>query len=477
MPGYSDIAKQYLETNPYAPEPIAPVTQASNSREARSEELGAVNARMQNQESIGQSFIREGEAKAQGAAQSAGTLQQSKADASEIHQRAMQRLEGNQALQDQYRKMAERDLAGVKERGMANWGPLLTGIVGAMAGAGGNQGMAQGMSMLGSVIERSAQAKAQNAATTFQGHQELARTAMADSTNAVDAATKLMAQEHELAARDLERIAQETSIPVYREGALRLAEGTREQALNLLQGYKAAEAGRQEALELRKAKAGQKISMVELEALAQSGRATPEQMKKLLDLRKTAADIDKTNRPEKPTGEQPTPQGAEVLAGYHVAKPEIWDGLEKSVKAKFQQGQSIIPSTVEKMDELQKLIETHGTETWPTKAKADMQALKASLLGDLKEAEELGALDNGVSRLVDEQIGDPTAWNFGLGNWAENADSRIAKTRELVANKAKRKANAYGLVTAELGPPKPTQGGSEARANAPALKTLRLKGQ
>ncbi len=295
MPGYSDIAKQYLEQNPYDPQ-IAPVAPTRNSAESRGQVMGTVNERLGATENVGQSFIREGEAKAQGAQQSAGVLQQSKADAGEIHQRAMARLEGNQALQDQYRKLAEKDLAGVKERGMANWGPLLTGIIGAAAGAAGNQGLAQGLGMLGNVIERSAQAKAQNANTTFQGHQELARTAMADSTNAVDAGTKLMAQEHELAARDLERIAQETSIPTYRETALRLAEDAREKGLQIRQGYYAAEAGRQESVEARRAKANRpKLTIQDEEALFASGQASPEVAKNVLARRTSAVGIDATN--------------------------------------------------------------------------------------------------------------------------------------------------------------------------------------
>ncbi len=457
MPGYSDIAKQYLEQNPYSPEPIAPVTQARNSREARSEELGAVNARMQNQEAIGQSFIREGEVKAQGAAQSAGVLQQSKADASEIHSRAMQRLEGNQALQDQYRKMAERDLAGVKERGMANWGPLLTGIVGAMAGAGGNQGMAQGMSMLGSVIERSAQAKAQNAATTFEGHNELARTAMADSTNAVDAATKLMAQEHELAARDLERIAQETSIPVYREGALRLAEGTREQALNLLQGYKAAEAGRQEAQEARMAKAAgpkkQELNMTEIMAKFQAGTITPAEAKSL------PADMQKAMfGAEKPAAAERT---AANIPGY-TATQDIDKADASKAKGIVAAGRSLEAD----LDRLAAIRKAHGDGGTVMDRDAVREAgqIMSGISSKYSQLFGAGAPSEAERQAFKESIPDPT------GFYPMTDPNKVyEELRNQIRKVSKDQLSAYGY--------QPEQQAAAPQAQAPALKTLRLKGQ
>jgi hypothetical protein len=135
----------------------------------------------------------------------------------------------------------------------------------------------------------------------------------------------------------------------------------------------------------------------------------------------------------------------EPLSGYKVDKPQVWNSLEKSVKADFTKGAASIPGLMQQLKDYKSLVAKYGTENLPTEAKAKMQGLHAGILSGIKEAAELGALDNGVIGLVERQIGDPTGWNLGFGNVWEQADTKADTTMQTIRNSAASKARAYGL--------------------------------
>lgn len=144
--------------------------------------------------------------------------------------------------------------------------------------------------------------------------------------------------------------------------------------------------------------------------------------------------------------------GARVAGGYEIADPQIWNNVTANTRGNFEKGIIAVPSLITQLNELRDLVREHGTETFPTVAKGQMQAKSAKILGSIKEAEQLGALDRGVTELVQRQIGDVTAWNAGFGNWIENADTRLDETAKIVAEGAQSRASALGLRPMTLKP-------------------------
>ncbi len=271
---------------------VAPIEQTRNARQSGAQVRDTLNERIAGAEAVGQSHLREGEARAQGAQALAAESGASADRANAFHQEAVDAVRNNRALQEQYRKQAEADLAKASEEphGMAKFAPMIMGIVGAAAQMGGNQGVAQGMGALGQIIGQQSREKAARAATQFDGHQSLAKLAMHDSQNELDAATKLMAQEHEVTARQLERIGQESSIPAYREQAMRLAAASRDQGLALRQQYYSTMEAQQ--LAAGRAAGKKELTLAELMAKDQAGTITPSEKNALLGIQGKATEID-----------------------------------------------------------------------------------------------------------------------------------------------------------------------------------------
>jgi hypothetical protein len=146
-----------------------------------------------------------------------------------------------------------------------------------------------------------------------------------------------------------------------------------------------------------------------------------------------------------------TAPGAEVAGGYRVKNPQIWGSLPAGVVAKFSEAQSRLPGLISEMTELKSLVDKHGTETLPGETKSRMEELQASITSGIKEVDQLGALDKGVSELVTKRIGDSTAWNMGLGNVIENADTKLGQAIKDLQSGARSRAASLGLESALKG--------------------------
>lgn len=169
--------------------------------------------------------------------------------------------------------------------------------------------------------------------------------------------------------------------------------------------------------------------------------------------RKNEADIaDKWADANKKNGAGGPSAGSEVLGGVTVTKPAVWSSLPAPVQTSFTKAAGAMPGLLATLTKLRDMYKEYGTETLPTEAKRQMEALSADALGQIKEANELGALDNGVANLVSRQIGDPTAWNLGLGNLVERGDVKIEETIRAVRNNFGRKAATYGLDVSGFSP-------------------------
>jgi hypothetical protein len=97
---------------------------------------------------------------------------------------------------------------------------------------------------------------------------------------------------------------------------------------------------------------------------------------------------------------------------------------------------------VKNLDELYKLIDQGADPLTTGEQRAKIQTRMGQLTGQIKESEELGALDNGVIRLVESQIGDPLSLKSVFSGGSEGAKKKV----ELVKQGAK-EALASSLVT------------------------------
>ncbi len=94
---------------------VGQVAQTKNAKQSRGQATDAVNERLAGIDAVGQSHLREGEARAAGAAALGAEQGASAERANAFHQDAIAAVKNNRALQDQYRKQAEADLAKAAE--------------------------------------------------------------------------------------------------------------------------------------------------------------------------------------------------------------------------------------------------------------------------------------------------------------------------------------------------------------------------
>jgi hypothetical protein len=162
----------------------------------------------------------------------------------------------------------------------------------------------------------------------------------------------------------------------------------------------------------------------------------------------TEAQIAKLNRGAKGGGVGP---GEEVVSGFTVdpTRPEVWNGLEKSVKAKYTAGAAAVPALIDNLKELKALVKVNGTEMGG-EAGTRMGAIYGNIIGQVKEAEELGALDKGVETLVSKMIPDPTGITPEFLAHSQDGIDQAIKT---IQNGADSKARAFGLSIPKMAGP------------------------
>ena len=382
------------------------------------------------------------------------------------YQRAMQASGQLEADEARYRQMADEQLSqviqAVGQPPPEKRGEVLQ-IVGAMLAAGGNgrgRALGTGLSLLGQSMNKAVVDWGQKLAMNKEALGAVLSTA-AGSRDAAQSRATLEKSLQDIAygtyGAAIEQIKQEATS----EEQLRAAE---ELMLGMRQGYAADELKRRQLLGrgAGAAKLQRQRDMLinmdigELEQLVKSGHGGELASKillerKLNDQKVRLGEASIAEKARKNRGEGGPQVGSGVAGGYEIANPQVWGSLGEGTKSNFAKGVAAVPGLINDLTELKTLVEQHGTETLPGPIKSRMQALSAAALGGIKEAASLGALDNGVATLVAKQIGDPTAWNFGLGNWIENADTRIDETISSIQQNAQAKAAAYGLRPARPG--------------------------
>jgi hypothetical protein len=389
----------------------------------------------------GDSFAREGDAKALAASEAVKIYGQQAGVADRYAQAAEANYGNHQARAARYRQMEDEDFERLQQEPpkpghLKSIFNVISGIIG--AAAGGEQGAAIGM--LRQHVNRQAEEDAQErmaAQNRIEVSGKIQDRILSDSANEFDAAAKLVAGQWVVASRHLEQIANESNVPAFREQALRLSIQAKDQARGLLKQNVEAQVQQAQAAQAAQAKARaaslrtrwEEMPQQELEALQRAGLLPAPQAKKL-------AELQKAQREAAGDAGKPMP----VIAGRQVANPEVFRSVRDVDLSKFRDTQGGMDALEKNLKELDKLLEEHGTEAYGEHA-GTMDALTKAATGTIKDIKTLGTLDNGLLTFAEGLLGDPTSWYKSGGS----VRARIKATRASLREELEAKAENLGL--------------------------------
>jgi len=99
---------------------------------------------------------------------------------------------------------------------------------------------------------------------------------------------------------------------------------------------------------------------------------------------------------------------------------KIGDGYQLAISNNAAKDLNVrLPAIDGIKEKLGRLIEKSEFSIFPTMNKGELESLKAQLVLDVKNADQLGALDKGAIEIVDKIVGDPTTF------WQSNAKARM----------------------------------------------------
>lgn len=398
--------------------------------------------RIQARNETGESFQREGDAKADAAMRAAQVYGEQAQKADRYAQAAEARYNSDQERLDKYKGLVDEDFERLRKEptkpgAMKNAFNIITGIIG--AAAGGNQ--ADAIGMLRNFVNRSAEEDAQErfrAQQRIETASKIHDSILRDSTDALDASAKLVANQWLGASRQLEQIASESNVPIFREQALRLSIEAKDQARGILaqnvdaqiQERRAQAAARAAAMRPR----WENMTQQELEAL-QKANVLPVAGAEVL------AKLQKQQREAGGPAAAAVPaKGQVVMPGRQVVDPEAFKAVREVDLSKLRDAQSGMKALNKTLDALDKLLVEHGTQAFGENS-ATMEALAASAIGTIKDVKTLGTLDNGLLTFGEKLLGDPTSW-YKTGS---SVRARIKATREALNEELEAKAEDMGL--------------------------------
>jgi len=389
----------------------------------------------------GDSFAREGDAKALAASEAAKIYGAQAGIADRYAQAAERGFNDHQSRAAHYRQMEDDDYKRLQEEPakpghLKNIFNVITGIIG--AAAGGEQGAAIGM--LRQHVNRQAEEDAQERAAAEKRLEVGGRIQdriLRDSSNEFDAASKLVAGQWIVAARQLEQVANESNVPAFREQALRLSTDAKQQARNLLKHNVETQVQQAEAAQAAQAKARaasmrtrwDQLSQRDLELFASQGLLP-------IDVAKKLAETQKAQR-EAPGD---ATKGPRSIPGRQVADPEAFASARDVDLAKFRETDAKMRALGTTLDKLDALLAKHGTEAFGDVA-AEMDALSASALGTIKDVKTLGTLDSGLLTFGEKLLGDPTSFYKG----GASTRARIKASRAALQEEVEAMAEGIGL--------------------------------
>jgi hypothetical protein len=175
---------------------------------------------------------------------------------------------------------------------------------------------------------------------------------------------------------------------------------------------------------------------------AAQARRGPRQLtaKDMLDLESKALDIEKKRR-DLEGGDGAT--GQEVPGGLIVQNPRVYGMLTQVQRQKVQDSPAAAEKLISLIDEIEKVRAEHPYSRgipW-TEGNEKLSGYQGQITGAVKEAEQLGALDNGVIALVKQVAGDATAIR-------DAPAVKLRQLRQVVADNARKKLEASGVSVA-----------------------------
>jgi hypothetical protein len=426
-------------TGPVDMRVVADATQPTGSLGQQQAQLLGEDVAAANE--AGDSFAREGDAKALAASEAAKIYGAQAGLADRYAQAAEKGFNDHQSRAAHYRQLEDEDYKRLQEEPpkpghLKNIFNVITGIIG--AAAGGEQGAAIGM--LRQHVNRQAEEDAQERAAAERRIEvggKIQDRILRDSANEFDAASKLVAGQWIVAARQLEQVANESNVPAFREQALRLSTDAKQQARNLLKHNVETQVQQAEATRAAEAKARagamrtkwDDLTQPDLEALQRANMLPVAQAERLARLQK--AQREAAGDAGKPTA---------VVSGRQVANPEVFRSVRDVDISKFRDTQAGMDALEKTLGKLDKLLEEHGTEAFGEHA-GTMDALTKSATGTIKDIKTLGTLDNGLLTFAEGLLGDPTS----LYKTGGSVRARIKATRESLREELEAKAEAIGL--------------------------------
>ena len=106
--------------------------------------------------------------------------------------------------------------------------------------------------------------------------------------------------------------------------------------------------------------------------------------------------------------------GAKLAPGLFVQDADSWNRKKTEVKQKELDTDFQSRELVRKMQSVRDYIAQNPDYATDINKRAAINAKRADILATYKDAKELGALDNGVERVVNRAVGDPTGWEDSL---------------------------------------------------------------
>ncbi len=391
-------------------------------REIQGQQVAAAN-------DIGESFIREGEAKAKAAEDRGALASEASKRMNRYAEAAEKNADDNQIMQTEAKKWLRDDMAKLREPPLEKTGwqkasSALTGIVGMIAqgwlGPGAGDGIAYGLNALDNHVNaniRSQLDEKAQAGENIEHTNKYLDTLAKDSNSNLEVAGKLAANHWFATEKELEAIAERAKSPAEKEAALRLAKDANLKGLNIYEGMTRETLAEQRAAAAARAKAlgagpdWKNMDPSVLEALEREGKLPLAGLDALNDSRKRANDAN-----PKPNAEV----AAKLVApeGREVTNPDLWSATPDTEKVKYRASQAALDKYNRNSNRLQALLEKHGTQAFGEGA-GEMDSLSKSLALDIKDITDAGALDEGLINVVNSMHGDPNAIFTSGGNVLE----------------------------------------------------------
>lgn len=439
---------------------VAPVVNRTQAKNPYIAQAQVQDERIQGLNAEAASHTREGQAKQEMAQKQADALGQFKASGDEWQSQAEDNFKANRSQIEEYKKKHAADLEELRKpiKGLSGGAKAMNAIA-LIVGAMGNQRQTHpytgqpidsgpdpiqvGMGMLSQHIQSGVEKQLQerdllgkNVKSTEDAINMLQR----DSDSNLDTSNKILANRWFLEQRNLEKIAKEAEGTAYGENAYRLSLGAADKAREYEEAVINARIKKAEALRAAGAKKGrddQLARMTDEQLLVDGKKDALEKFKARQSLRAGEAGIEGTQAEtaSKLLAAQKAASGTPAPVGWDIENRDLYNSTTDAEKSEFRKSQASVEDFKGTLLEMRKILEKKGTE-WTGRDAEILRTLTGKATVSYKNAEQMGALDQGAIELAKDIFGNPNALLTG-------GPTTIAKLDSVITG-SDRKLNAQG---------------------------------